>query len=208
MFILESIQGEGQPLFGRLLALSIILLLPKFVLADPALPFQYKELEDNSLAFKIGEMLFMQPSEGCWTCHGAENLEQSQPDLTKKNSIRAILSDPTTWTSHKIAQNYFPNGETELHQRQIALSLIRLGANDWNSSMVPVIRKLSSGDALFFDDRMIGIHSKYLKKNSRKVLRILKKNRVKFRSKELMDIMATPVFHYLEDTYHNARIDD
>ena len=150
----------------------------------------------------------MQPSEGCFTCHGIENSEKSQLDLKKTNTIGAVLSDPTTWTSYKITQNYFPNDDTELHQRQIALSLIRLGANDWNESMVPVIRKLSSGDALFFDDRMIGIHSKYLKKNSRAVLRMLKKNRVKFRSKELMDIMATSVFQYLEDTYHTTKKHD
>jgi hypothetical protein len=54
---------------------------------------------------------------------------------------------------------------------------------------------------VFFDDRMIGIHSKYLRRNSKSVIRVLKRNKVRFKSKELMDIMATSVFHYLEETY-------
>ena len=146
-------------------------------------------------------MLFQQPSEGCGTCHGVQKAEGSMKNLEKNKSVGAILSDPTTWTSYKIIQNYLPNGKIGLHQRQIALSLIRLGATDWNKTMVPVIRKSSSGDIVFFDDRMIGIHSKYLKRNSKSVIRVLKRNKVRFKSKELMDIMATSVFHYLEETY-------
>ena len=146
-------------------------------------------------------MLFQQPSEGCGTCHGGQTVKGSVKNQEKNKSAGAILSDSTTWTSYKITQNYTPDEKKELYQRQIALSLIRLGATDWNKTMVPVIRKFSSGDMVFFDDRMIGIHSKYLRRNSKSVIRVLKRNKVRFKSKELMDIMATSVFHYLEETY-------
>ena len=101
--------------------------------------------------------------------------------------------DQTFYNSEKAQQ---------LDQRQIALSLIRLGAEEWNTTMVPIIRKFSSADVLFFDDRMIGIHSKYLKKNSKKIRRMLKREKVKFKSGELMDIMATSVFLYLESNFN------
>ena len=146
-------------------------------------------------------MLFQQPSEGCGTCHGGQTVKDSVKNQEKNKSAGAILSDSTTWTSYKITQNYMPDEKKGLHQRQIALSLIRLGATDWNKTMVPIIRKFSSGDMVFFDDRMIGIHSKYLRRNSKSVIRVLKRNKVRFKSKELMDIMATSVFHYLEETY-------
>jgi len=48
---------------------------------------------------------------------------------------------------------------------------------------------------------MIGIHSKYLKKNSKSIIRMLKKSKVKFKSQELMDIMATSVLRYIENKF-------
>ena len=185
----------------RTVALVLFLLPPTLGSTEPAASFQFRELQDKSLSFKIGEMLFQQPSEGCGTCHGGQTVKGSVKNQEKNKSAGAILSDSTTWTSYKITQNYTPNEKKGLHQRQIALSLIRLGATDWNKTMVPVIRKFSSGDMVFFDDRMIGIHSKYLRRNSKSVIRVLKRNKVRFKSKELMDIMATSVFHYLEKTY-------
>ena len=185
----------------RTVALVLFLLPPTLGSTEPAAPFQFRELQDKSLSFKIGEMLFQQPSEGCGTCHGGQTAKGSVKNQEKNKSAGAILSDSTTWTSYKITQNYTPDEKKGLHQRQIALSLIRLGATYWNKTMVPVIRKFSSGDMVFFDDRMIGIHSKYLRRNSKSVIRVLKRNKVRFKSKELMDIMATSVFHYLEETY-------
>ena len=185
----------------RTVALVLFLLPPTLGSTEPAAPFQFRELQDKSLSFKIGEMLFQQPSEGCGTCHGGQTVKGSVKNQEKNKSAGTILSDSTTWTSYKITQNYTPDEKKGLHQRQIALSLIRLGATDWNKTMVPVIRKFSSGDMVFFDDRMIGIHSKYLRRNSKSVIRVLKRNKVRFKSKELMDIMATSVFHYLEETY-------
>jgi len=188
-------------LLTRTVALVLFLLPPTLGSTEPAASFQFRELQDKSLSFKIGEMLFQQPSEGCGTCHGGQTVKGSVKNQEKNKSAGTILSDSTTWTSYKITQNYTPDEKKGLHQRQIALSLIRLGATDWNKTMVPVIRKFSSGDMVFFDDRMIGIHSKYLRRNSKSVIRVLKRNKVRFKSKELMDIMATSVFHYLEETY-------
>jgi len=174
------------------------MLLPSLLVAEAQFPLKYRTLDNELLSFKIGEMLFLQPGEGCWTCHGTNNSTKLQATV---NKVGAVLNDPATWTSHKITPIYNSTKAQQLDQRQIALSLIRLGAEEWNETMVPIIRKFSSADVLFFDDRMIGIHSKYLKKNSKKILRMLKKEKVKFKSGELMDIMATSVFLYLESNF-------
>ena len=189
-------------MFARLTALTFIMLLPSLLVAEAQFPLNYRTLDNELLSFKIGEMLFLQPGEGCWTCHGASNSQTLQVTETTKNKVGAVLHDPATWTSHKITPFYNSEKAQQLDQRQIALSLIRLGAEEWNTTMVPIIRKFSSADVLFFDDRMIGIHSKYLKKNSKKIRRMLKREKVKFKSGELMDIMATSVFLYLESNFN------
>ncbi len=175
-----------------------ILGLPNILKSEVFSELEYRTLENKTLALEIGEMLFTQPSEGCWTCHGSKASPAVAPAKTMSGSI---LNDPKTWTSYKIVSQYISEDPTMIDQRRIALSLIRLGADDWNSKMTPLMRQLTKSDTIFFDDRMIGIHSKYLKKNSKSIIRMLKKSKVKFKSQELMDIMATSVLRYIENKF-------
>ena len=48
---------------------------------------------------------------------------------------------------------------------------------------------------------MLGIHSKLLTKNARSISRRLKREKVKFKGKDIMDIMSTSVFFYIEKKF-------
>ena len=48
---------------------------------------------------------------------------------------------------------------------------------------------------------MIGIHSKLLNKNARSISRRLKREKVKFKGKDIMDIMSTSVYYYIENKF-------
>ena len=43
--------------------------------------------------------------------------------------------------------------------------------------------------------------SKLLKKNTRSISRTLKREKVKFKAKDVVDIMATSVFFYIEEAF-------
>ena len=163
---------------------------------------QYIEIDRADLKLIIGEKIYNQPGDGCWSCHGAEGMkvDSTNLDTSKKNKNIADLRDPTTWTSYKIITKY--SGESEmLSQRDISLSLVRLGAEDWNQELAPAIKKYTGSNVIFFDEQMIGIHSKLLKKNTRSMSRNLKREKVKFKGKDIMDIMATSVFFYIENKF-------
>ena len=163
---------------------------------------QYIEIDRADLKLLIGEKIYNQPGDGCWSCHGAEGMkvDPTNLDTSKKNKNIADLRDPTTWTSYKIITRY--SGESEmLSQRDISLSLVRLGAEDWNQELAPAIKKYTGSNVIFFDEQMIGIHSKLLKKNTRSMSRNLKREKVKFKGKDIMDIMATSVFFYIENKF-------
>ena len=163
---------------------------------------QYIEIDRADLKLLIGEKIYNQPGDGCWSCHGAEGMkvDSTNLDTSKKNKNIADLRDPTTWTSYKIITKY--SGESEmLSQRDISLSLVRLGAEEWNQELAPAIKKYTGSNVIFFDEQMIGIHSKLLKKNTRSMSRNLKREKVKFKGKDIMDIMATSVFFYIENKF-------
>jgi hypothetical protein len=63
--------------------------------------------------------------------------------------------------------------------------------------VAPLIRSQTGSNEIFFDERMIGIHSGYLKKNQRAIARLLKRAKVRANQDEVLDIMATSVFAYL-----------
>ena len=153
---------------------------------------EYKSVDDVALQAEIGIRLFNQPTDGCWSCHGtdANSLKSRAGD---NKAIR--LSDPSTWRSYQIAPTF--DSDTGLSQRQIAVSLIRLGADEWNRQVAPLIRSQTGSNEIFFDERMIGIHSGYLKKNQRAIARLLKRAKVRANQDEVLDIMATSVFAYL-----------
>ena len=49
-----------------------ILGLPNILKSEVFSELEYRTLENKTLALEIGEMLFTQPSEGCWICHGSK----------------------------------------------------------------------------------------------------------------------------------------
>ena len=163
---------------------------------------QYMEIDREDLKMLLGEKLYNQPGGGCWSCHGAEGmkLEGVTEDTTKKHQNIADLRNPATWTSFKIIKEYTGNSEM-LSQRDISLSLVRLGADEWNKDLAPRIREYTGSNVIFFDEQMIGIHSKFLKKNARSISRTLKREKVKFKGRDIMDIMATSVFFYIEKKF-------
>ena len=163
---------------------------------------EYVELERNDLALFIGEKIYNQPGDGCWSCHGTTGIKIDTAELNKdpKNKNIADLRNPTSWTSFKIIQKYSGNS-TMLSQRDISLSLVRLGAEDWNNELAPLIREYTGSNIIFFDEQMIGIHSKLLKKNARSISRKLKREKVKFKARDVIDIMATSVFFYIEEKF-------
>ena len=192
--------GNNYKLILSALATAISLFVVANVEANPIR--QYIEIDRADLKLLIGEKIYNQPGDGCWSCHGAEGMKvnSTNPDTSKKNKNIADLRDPTTWTSYKIITRY--SGESEmLSQRDISLSLVRLGAEDWNQELAPAIKKYTGSNVIFFDEQMIGIHSKLLKKNTRSMSRNLKREKVKFKGKDIMDIMATSVFFYIENKF-------
>ena len=163
---------------------------------------EYVDLDREDLALFIGEKIYNQPGDGCWSCHGSTGMKTETKDLDKdiKSKNIADLRNPTSWTSFKIIQKYSGNS-TMLSQRDISLSLVRLGAEDWNNELAPLIREYTGSNIIFFDEQMIGIHSKLLKKNARSISRKLKREKVKFKARDIIDIMATSVFFYIEESF-------
>lgn len=188
----------------KLILLALVLMCPLFVVANvEANPVrQYMEIDRADLKLLIGEKLYNQPGDGCWSCHGAEGIKADgvSDEIAKKHQNIADLRNPATWTSFKIIKKY--TGESEmLSQRDISLSLVRLGADEWNKELAPRIREYTGSNIIFFDEQMIGIHSKLLKKNARSISRTLKREKVKFKGRDIMDIMSTSVFYYIENKF-------
>ncbi len=174
------------------------------LVAEEELSFDYKFLSETDLATSIGDRLYNAPSDGCWTCHGSDGTGISTP--TDQSQIRSNikLTDRTTWTSYKFEQSYMSAITDGVGQRDISISVIRLGADDWNKKMAPFLHKKFEVKFISYDDRMVGIHSKFLNKNKKSTLRLLKRNKVKVKSSELLDVMATSVFIYLETKFAPA----
>ncbi|MDA0318800.1 MAG: hypothetical protein O3A90_05865 [Proteobacteria bacterium] len=168
------------------------------------LSFDYKFLSETDLAMSIGDSLFNAPSDGCWTCHGSNGTGISTPTDQSQIKSNIKLTDRTTWTSYKFEQNYRPKNSDDVGQRDISISVIRLGADDWNKKMAPFLHEKFDTDFISYDDRMVGIHSKFLNKNKKSTIRLLKRNKIAVQSNELLDIMATSVFIYLETKFAPA----
>ena len=187
---------------------TMLLLLGLFTLfyANPIR--EYFEIDNAELKLAIGEKIYNQPGDGCWSCHGAEGVKADgvNQNIKEKHKNIADLRNPATWTSFNIIKRY--SGESEmLSQRDISLSLVRLGAEDWNKDLAPLIREYTGSNIIFFDEQMIGIHSKLLKKNTRSISRNLKREKIKFKAKDVIDIMATSVFFYIEEIFIKKRRD-
>lgn len=163
--------------------------------------FDYKALSQTNIAMSIGDKLFNAPSDGCWTCHGSDGTGITTPTDQSQINSNVKLTDRETWTSYKFANAYNMAKANDVSQRDISISVIRLGADDWNKIMAPFLQKKFDTEFIAYDDRMVGIHSKFLAKNKKSTLRLLKRNKIKIKSDELLDIMATSVFVYLETKF-------
>ena len=188
----------------KFMLLVLLLIVPSLgVFKAVANPIRkYVEIDREDLKLLIGEKIYNQAGDGCWSCHGAEGMKVGNKNSSnsKKHKNISDLRNPATWTSYKIITKY--SGESEmLSQRDISLSLVRLGAEDWNQQLAPAIKKYTGSNVIFFDEQMIGIHSKLLKKNARSMSRRLKREKVRFKGKDIMDIMATSVFFYIENKF-------
>jgi hypothetical protein len=174
------------------------------LVAEEELSFDYKFLSETDLAMSIGHRLYNAPSDGCWTCHGSDGTGVSTPTDQSQIKSNIKLPDRTTWTSYKFEESYMSTIADGVGQRDISISVIRLGADDWNKKMAPYLHKKFETNFISYDDRMVGIHSKFLSKNKKSTLRLLKRNKVKVKSSELLDVMATSVFIYLETKFAPA----
>lgn len=163
--------------------------------------FDYEVLSQTNIAMSIGDKLFTAPSDGCWTCHGSDGNGIITPTDQSQIKSNVKLTDRETWTSYKFAKIYNKTDAYDVGQRDISISVIRLGADDWNKIMAPFLQQKFDTEFISYDDRMVGIHSKFLAKNKKSTLRLLKRNKIKFKSNELLDIMATSVFIYLETKF-------
>ena len=189
-----------KKVFLKTVAFILLLLFATKVLGKPVK--DYVTLERADLALVIGERIYNQPGDGCWSCHGSKGnkVDSSQLNEELKSKNISDLTNPASWTSFKIIQKY--SGDSAmLSQRDISLSLVRLGAEDWNQELAPRIREYTGSNIIFFDEQMIGIHSKLLKKNARSISRNLKREKVKFKARDVIDIMATSVFFYIEEKF-------
>ena len=68
---------------------------------------QYIEIDRADLKLLIGEKLYNQPGDGCWSCHGAEGIKADgvSDEIAKKHQNIADLRNPATWTSFKIIKS-------------------------------------------------------------------------------------------------------
>ena len=70
---------------------------------------EFLSIDRADLKLLIGEKLYNQPGDGCWSCHGAEGIKADgvSDEITKKHQNIAALRNPATWTSFRIIKNPF-----------------------------------------------------------------------------------------------------
>ena len=144
----------------------------------------------KDLQIKIGQKLFFEKKQGCATCHG----------MTGKGADRAKdvdLSRPSSWKSFKVASAINCQKKSALDVRTVAEELILNGAEKWNENFYETIGLKQLNETVFFDKEMIGIHSSAFKRNVRSIHRVLKKNKLRFKSKIIPRVMAQSVFFYI-----------
>ena len=107
--------------------LALVLISSLFVGANvEANPVrQYMEIDRADLKLLIGEKLYNQPGDGCWSCHGAEGIKADgiSDEIAKKHQNIADLRNPATWTSFKIIKKYA--GESEMLSQRRSRPLAR-----------------------------------------------------------------------------------
>ena len=154
----------------------------------------------NDLQMKIGKKLFFEKKQGCATCHG----------ITGKGADQAKhvdLSRPGSWKSYKISTAINCQKSSDLDVRSVAVELILNGAEKWNENFYETVGLKLPDETLLFDKEMIGIHSSAFKRNVRSIYRILKKNKLRFKSGIIPRVMAQSVFYYISENIFSETID-
>ena len=105
-----------------------------------------------SLALKIGERLYLSQKQGCATCHQANGVGGAQAGA-------ANLQTPSQWKSSLIAKKVKEFVSNEETTRSVAVGLILNGAEKWNSQFYSRPNYSKIKNKIFFDKRMIGVHS-------------------------------------------------
>ena len=154
----------------------------------------------NELQMKIGKKLFFEKKQGCATCHG----------MTGKGADQAKnvdLSRPSSWKSYKISTAISCQKSSDLDVKSVAIELILNGAAKWNENFYETVGLKLPDESLLFDKEMIGIHSSAFKRNVRSIYRILKKNKVRFKSGLIPRVMAQSVFFYISENIFSETLD-
>ena len=149
-------------------------------------------LVSPALALKIGERLHLSPKEGCASCHNRDGRGGGKAKASN-------LQSPSTWKSAGVARELRAQGIDGETTRSVAISLISNGAAKWNVNFYKRPEYAAVQNKVFFDEGMIGIHSRALKLNTRIVRRLLKKNKTVVSAKELPRVMAESVYFYLSE---------
>ena len=148
----------------------------------------------TSLALKIGERLYHSQKQGCASCHKVDGTGGAKAGA-------ANLKVPTNWKSSQIANKVNSLGVEKETTRSIAVGLILNGAEKWNAEFYNQPEYSKIENKIFFDKRMIGVHSTALKMNQRMAKRILRKNKKRIASKNLLRLMAESVYVYINDNF-------
>ena len=154
----------------------------------------------NELQMKIGNKLYFEKKQGCATCHG----------MTGKGADQAKhvdLSRPSSWKSYKISTAINCQKSSDLDVKSVAVELILNGAAKWNENFYETVGLKLPDETLLFDKEMIGIHSSAFKRNVRSIFRILKKNKLRYKSRIIPRVMAQSVFYYISENIFSETLD-
>ena len=148
----------------------------------------------ESLALQIGERLYHSQKQGCASCHQANGAGGAKAGA-------ANLQKSSEWKSTLIAHKVRELGIDKESTRNIVIGLILNGAEKWNSEFYSRPKYSEIKDKIFFDKRMIGVHSTALKFYQKMAKRILRKKKKRIASKDLLKLMAESVYHYVETKF-------
>ncbi|MEE2745629.1 MAG: hypothetical protein VX617_01985 [Pseudomonadota bacterium] len=160
------------------------------VLAEYQLPGSVSQ----ELALKIGEKLYRSQKQGCVSCHRLDGTGGQQAGA-------ANLQTPSKWKSALIAKQAKELGVKNVTPRTIAVGLILNGAEKWNAEFYNKEQFGQLKNKIFFDRRMIGVHSTALRANLKMAKRMLKRKRKRVASKNILRLMAESVYIYMNKEF-------
>ena len=155
---------------------------------------QFPDGIPESLAIKIGKRLYHSQKQGCSSCHKIDGTGGAKAGA-------ANLKVPSNWKSSQIAKKVNALGLEKETTRSIVVGLILNGAEKWNAEFYTQPQYSKIENKIFFDKRMIGVHSTALKMNQRIAKRILRRSKKRISSKNLRRLMAESVYVYINNNF-------